>query len=65
MKYLIWLQFDKTAASPYWDVNDKLPSGVPRMRRMNIEDFNHRRNLPTSPVFKPLYRSPLYYFEPE
>lgn len=53
----------------FWDVNDKLPTGIPRMRTMSIEDFNDRRNLSpahSSGIIRAGFaRSTIYYLNKE
>lgn len=52
----------------FWDVSDQLPRDVSRMRKMSIDEFNDRRNIP--PRIAGLYegsmfRSRLYFYKKE
>jgi hypothetical protein len=51
----------------YWDVSDRLSTKSSRVRKMHIEEFNKRRNLPIeySGLAGILSRSPIYYFDKE
>ncbi len=58
---------DKEDNIYYWDVSDKLPSGSSRIKTMNIEDFNNRRNLPpqysSSIIQSGWARSAIFYYK--
>ena len=50
----------------FWDVSDKLGDAHSRIRTMNIEEFNDRRNMPPEPgtLIKSGYsRKDIYYFK--